>query len=84
MTPIYVTLERNIGSTSKRAISNGLEIVIPEWDGSKFNTPKGFDIKGMGAFYAKYLRQGEIILVNIAGGWNMLLQTDKILSMGCK
>ena len=84
MAPIYVTLERFLGSTTQTAISRNLEMLIPTWDGERFTLPKGFDAKGMGCFYARVLREGEVVLVNRNGGYSTLIPTDKILSMGPK
>ena len=84
MTPIYVTLERFLGTTDQTQIVSGLEMLIPIWDGECFNLPKGFDARGMGCFYARALKEGDVVLVNRNGGYSTLIPNDKILSMGSK
>jgi len=77
-----VILNRFLGATTKRYESGPWEVILPikKADGT-FAAPARISKFLAGFAFKKYLEQGETVLVNEVGGWNILSKTDHIVSI---
>jgi len=84
MKRIYVKLNRFQGNDKNgKRIDDPVEweMVIPVLENGKYRSPSNIGLYKNYFAFRQYLLDGETILVNAAGGWNMLSKTDHIIDI---